>query len=112
MLKKVFATAGLATAALAMATAPSFAIADADGSAASIQGDGGTNHTGTIGDHSPNFHALDNPNICLPRIDHVQIGLIDVNAEIPVLNQQQVQQCNVGQTTQTTGDGALSHLIG
>ncbi|MDH6138659.1 MULTISPECIES: rodlet layer protein [Kitasatospora] len=112
MLKKVFATAGLATAALAMASAPSFAIADADGSAASIQGDGGTNHTGTFGDHSPNFHTLDNPNICLPRIDHIQIGGVPINVEIPVLNQQQVQQCNVGQTTQTTGDAPLSHLIG
>jgi opacity protein-like surface antigen len=113
MLKKVFATAGLATAALAMASAPSFAIADADGSAASIQGDGGTNHTGTHGDHSPNFHALDNPNICLPEIHHVQVGLlVPINVEVPILNQQAHQICNVGQTTQTTGDAPLSHLIG
>jgi hypothetical protein len=112
MLKKVFATAGLATAALAMASAPSFAIGDADGSAASVQGDGGTNHTGTVGDHSPNFHTLDNPNICLPEVHHVQVGLIPIQADVPVLNQQNHQICNVGQTTQANGDGALSHLIG
>ncbi|MFE0460566.1 rodlet layer protein [Kitasatospora sp. NPDC058965] len=112
MLKKVFATAGLATAALAMASAPSFAIGDADGSAASVQGDGGTNHTGTVGDHSPNFHTLDNPNICLPEVHHVQVGLIPVQVDVPVLNQQNHQICNVGQTTQANGDGALSHLIG
>jgi opacity protein-like surface antigen len=112
MLKKVLATAGLATAALAMASAPSFAIADADGAALSAQGDGGTNHTGTHGDHSPSFDLLNNANVCLPRIDHVQVGLVDVNAEIPVLDQQHEQVCNVGQTTQTDGDAPLSHLIG
>jgi hypothetical protein len=113
MLKKVLATAGLATAALAMATAPSFAIADADGSAASLQGDGGTNHAGSHGDHSPSMNTLDNANICLPRIDHIQaVALLNLNAEIDALNETQNQVCNVGQTTQSHGDGVLSHLIG
>ncbi|MDH6140175.1 MULTISPECIES: rodlet layer protein [Kitasatospora] len=113
MIKKVLASAGLAAAAVAAMAGPANAIANADGSAASIQGNGGTNQTDTHGDHSPNFHTLDNPNICLPRIDHVAVGLIAaINVEIPVANQQAEQICNVGHTTQTTGDGALSHLIG
>ncbi|MDH6121322.1 rodlet layer protein [Kitasatospora sp. GAS204B] len=112
MLKKVLATAGLATAAIAMSAAPSMAIGDADGSAASVQGNGGTNATGTHGDHSPNFHTLDNPNICLPEVHHVQVGLVPVQVDVPVLNQQQHQICNVGQTTQSNGDAPLSHLIG
>ncbi len=112
MLKKVLAVAGLAAAGVAMSAAPSLAIGDADGSAASVQGNGGTNATGTTGNHSPNFHTLDNPNICLPEVHHVQVGLIPVQVDVPVLNQQQHQICNVGQTTQANGDGALSHLIG
>ncbi|MDH6137330.1 hypothetical protein P3T37_006762 [Kitasatospora sp. MAA4] len=112
MLKKVFAVAGLAAAAVAMSAAPSLAIGDADGSAASVQGAGGTNTTGTWGDHSPNFHTLDNPNICLPEVHHVQVGLIPVQVDVPVLDQQLHQTCNVGQATQSNGDGALSHLIG
>jgi opacity protein-like surface antigen len=112
MIKKTLAVAGLAAAALGAAVTPASAIANADGSAASLQGAGGTNHSGTYGDHSPSFELLNNANVCLPRIDHVQVGLLDVNAEVPIADQQAVQQCNVGQTTQTQGDGALSHLIG
>ncbi|MDH6138660.1 pSer/pThr/pTyr-binding forkhead associated (FHA) protein [Kitasatospora sp. GP30] len=112
MIKKTLAVAGLAAAALGAAVSPASAIANADGSAASLQGNGGTNNTGTYGDHSPNFHFLDNANVCLPQIDHVQVGLLDVNAEVPIGNQQPHQICNVGQTTQTTGDGVASHLIG
>ncbi|MCC9306479.1 rodlet layer protein [Kitasatospora sp. RB6PN24] len=113
MLKKVLASAGLAAAAVAAMAGPANAIADHDGSAASIQGNGGTNHTDTVGDFSPNFHTADNLNLCLPRIDHVQVGALAVNVEVPIANQQAQQICNVGQTTQTTGDGGLlSHAIG
>jgi hypothetical protein len=112
MLKKTLGTTALAVAALAMATGSASAIGDSDGSAHSMQGNGGTNTTGTWGDNSPNFHFLDNPNICLPEIHHVQVGLIPVQADVPLLNQQSHQVCNVGQNNQSTGDAAASHLIG
>ena len=112
MLKKALAATTLAAAALAMAAGSAAALGDSDGSTTSLQGNGGTNTTGTWGDNSPNFHFLDNPNICLPEIHHVSVGLIPIQADIPVANQQLHQTCNVGQATQSTGDGALSHLIG
>ncbi|MBF9073481.1 rodlet layer protein [Streptacidiphilus fuscans] len=112
MLKKALAYTGLAAAALAATATPASAIGDSDGSAVSSQGAGGTNITGTWGNDSPNYHFLDNPNICLPEIHHVQVGLIPVQADVPVLNQQEHQICNVGQPTQTDGDAAASHLIG
>ena len=112
MIKKTLASVGLVAAALAASASPAMAIGNADGSAGSQQGNGGTNTTGTWGDHSPNFHFLDNPNICLPEIHHVQVGLIPVQADIPVGDQQLHQTCNVGQATQSNGDGVASHLIG
>ena len=112
MLKKALTATSLVAAAMAMTSGSASAIGNADGSATSVQGVGGTNVTGTWGDHSPNFHFLDNPNICLPEIHHIQVGLVPVQADIPVLNQQSHQTCNIGQGTQTTGDGAASHLIG
>ncbi|GAA1221254.1 hypothetical protein GCM10009665_09300 [Kitasatospora nipponensis] len=112
MIKKTLASVGLVAAALAAGVTPAMAIGNADGSAASLQGNGGTNATGTWGDHSPNFHFMDNPNICLPEIHHVQVGLIPIQADIPVGNQQLHQTCNVGQPTQSNGDGVASHLIG
>ncbi|MEY9840728.1 rodlet layer protein [Streptomyces sp. 846.5] len=112
MLKKTFATAGLVLSATAMAMSPAAALGNSDGSATAMQGAGGTNVTGTWGDHSPNFHTLDNPNICLPEVHHVAVGLIPVQVDVPVLNQQGHQTCNVGQATQSDGDAPLSHLIG
>ena len=112
MLKKAFAAAGLAAVTLAMTSAPASAIGDSDGSTGSLQGAGGTNVTGTWGDNSPNFHFLDNPNICLPEVHHVQVGLIPVQADLPIADQQAHQTCNVGQATQGAGDAPLSHLIG
>ena len=112
MLKKAIAATSLAAAALAMAAGSASAIGDSDGSATSLQGAGGTNTTGTWGDNSPNFHFLDNPNICLPEIHHIQVGLVPVQADIPIANQQSHQTCNVGQATTSTGDAAASHLIG
>ncbi|MEY9874112.1 hypothetical protein ABH931_003606 [Streptacidiphilus sp. MAP12-33] len=113
MLKKALAYAGVAAAAIAATATPASAIGDADGSAVSTQGAGGTNVTGTWGNDSPNFHFLDNPNICLPEIHHVQVGLlVPVQVDVPVGNQQLHQVCNVGQATQSTGDGAASHLVG
>ncbi|MFC5906962.1 rodlet layer protein [Streptacidiphilus monticola] len=113
MLKKALSVVGTAAAALSVATGSAFALGDTDGGALSSQGDGGTNITGTWGDHSPNFHVLDNPNICLPEIHHVQVGLlVPVQADVPVGNQQLHQICNVGHSTQSNGDGAASHLVG
>jgi hypothetical protein len=113
MFKKALAGAGLAVASMAAIASPAFAIGDADGSAASVSGDGGTNNTGTFGDHSANYHAADNLNLCLPEVHHVQVGAIPVQVDVPVGNQQLHQICNVGQTTQANGDGALlSHAIG
>ncbi|WP_329564977.1 rodlet layer protein [Kitasatospora sp. NBC_01266] len=112
MIKKTLASVGLVAAAMAAGVTPAMAIGDSDGSGASVQGNGGTNATGTWGNHSPNFHFLDNPNICLPEIHHVQVGLVPIQADIPVGNQQLHQVCNVGQPTQANGDGAVSHLIG
>jgi hypothetical protein len=112
MLKKAFAAAGLAAVTLAMTSAPASAIGDSDGSTGSLQGAGGTNVTGTWGDNSPNFHFLDNPNICLPEVHHVQVGLVPVQADLPIADQQSHQTCNVGQATQGAGDAPLSHLIG
>ena len=112
MLKQALSVVGIAGAAVAMVVSPAAAIGNSDGSTTSLQGAGGTNVTGTHGDNSPNFHTLDNPNICLPEVHHVQVGLVPVQVDVPVLNQQQHQICNVGHTTQGAGDGALSHLIG
>ena len=113
MFGKALAVVGTAAAALSVASGSALAIGDADGSAVSTQGNGGTNITGTWGDHSPNFHVLDNPNICLPEVHHVQVGiLVPVQADVPVGDQQLHQICNVGQSTQTDGDAPASHLVG
>ncbi|MEY9840726.1 rodlet layer protein [Streptacidiphilus sp. EB103A] len=112
MLKKALAAAGIAAAAIAATAGPASAIGDSDGSATAMQGAGGTNVTGTWGDHSPNFHFLDNPNICLPEVHHIAVGLIPVQVDVPVANQQSHQTCNIGQGTQSVGDGPASHLIG
>ncbi|MHA6762333.1 rodlet layer protein [Streptacidiphilus sp. PAMC 29251] len=112
MLKKAITATGIALTAVTMSMGSAAALGNADGNATSVQGPGGTNTTGTFGNHSPNFHTADNPNICLPEVHHVQVGLVPVQADVPILNQQQHQICNVGHTTQGEGDGALSHLIG
>ncbi|MFD4654627.1 rodlet layer protein [Kitasatospora sp. NPDC058444] len=114
MIKKSLAAAGLAAAALAMSAGSASAIVDSDGAATSVQGNGGTNHTGTYGNGSPNNHVLDNPNICLPEIHNVAAAVIGIAVpiEVPVLNNQPKQICNVGQNTQSTGDAGVSHLIG
>ncbi|MEY9847680.1 rodlet layer protein [Streptacidiphilus sp. MAP5-3] len=112
MLKKSLAGVGFAAAAIAASVTPAMALGNSDGMASSVQGPGGTNVTGTWGDDSPNYHFLDNPNICLPEIHHVQVGLIPVQADVPIGNQQEHQICNIGQATQTDGDAPLSHLIG
>ena len=112
MLKQALSVVGLAGAAVAMVVSPAAAIGNSDGSTTSLQGAGGTNVTGTHGDNSPNFHTLDNPNICLPEVHHVQVGLVPIQADLPIADQQLHQTCNVGHTTQGAGDGALSHLIG
>ncbi|GAA2838944.1 hypothetical protein GCM10010441_74230 [Kitasatospora paracochleata] len=115
MIKKALAAAGIAAAGLTMAASPAMAIADSDGSAASVQGNGGTNATGTQGNHSPNFHTLDNPNLCLPEVHNIGVGAI-VGLAIPieanVLNNNPEQTCVVGQNTLGSGDGGVSHLIG
>ncbi|WP_037602271.1 hypothetical protein [Streptacidiphilus rugosus] len=112
MFKKSLAGVGIAAAAFAASVTPAMAIGNQDGMASSVEGDGGTNVTGTWGNESPNFHFLDNPNICLPEVHHVQVGLVPIQVDVPVGNQQLHQTCNVGQATQTSGDGAASHLIG
>lgn len=114
MIKKAFSALGVAAVGLAMAATPAMAIADSDGSAASVQGNGGTNATGTTGNHSPNFHTLDNPNICLPEVHNIGVGVlaIVVPVEAKVLDNEPKQICNVGQSTQGSGDGGVSHLIG
>ncbi|MFB7130015.1 rodlet layer protein [Kitasatospora xanthocidica] len=114
MIQKSFAAAGLAVAALAGAAGPASAIGDADGAAASIEGNGGTNFTGTVGNNSPNFHFLDNPNICLPEIHNIAVGVLGVAVpvEVPIANNGGRQYCTVGQGTQSQGDGGVSHLIG
>ncbi|WP_051940219.1 hypothetical protein [Phaeacidiphilus oryzae] len=114
MYKKALATLGVAAAGVAMAAAPASAIGDSDGSTAALQGNGGTNQTGTHGAMSPNFHTLDNPNVCLPEVHNIAVAVIGVAVpvEVPVLSTQPHQICNVGHTTQGNGDGGLGHLIG
>ncbi|KDN84907.1 hypothetical protein [Kitasatospora cheerisanensis] len=114
MLKKSLATIGLAAASLAAVSTPAVAIGNADGSSGSIQGNGGTNATGTWGDHSPNYHMLDNPNICLPEIHNIGVAVLGVAVpvEVAALNNQPQQTCVIGQSTQGSGDGGVSHLIG
>lgn len=114
MIQKSFAAAGLAAAALAAAATPASAIGNADGAAGSFQGNGGTNYTGTHGDNSPNFHFLDNPNICLPEIHNISVAVLGVAVpvEVPVANSGGKQICSVGQGTQSKGDGGVSHLVG
>ncbi|BFV58636.1 hypothetical protein KCMC57_up37400 [Kitasatospora sp. CMC57] len=114
MIKKALAAVGVATAGLAMTAAPAMAIGDSDGHATNISGDGGTNATGTHGDHSNNFHTLDNPNICLPEVHNIAVAVIGVAVpiEADVLNNEPKQICNVGQNTLGSGDGGVSHLIG
>ncbi|MFC6597236.1 rodlet layer protein [Kitasatospora paranensis] len=115
MIKKALAAAGVAAAGVAMVASPAMAIGDADGAATSLQGNGGTNATGTEGDHSPNYHTLDNPNLCLPEVHNIAVGAViglAVPIEVPVLNNQPKQTCVVGQNTVGSGDGGVSHLIG
>ncbi|RAG87095.1 rodlet layer protein [Streptacidiphilus pinicola] len=114
MYKKALGAMSLAATALAMAAVPASAISDSDGQATGIQGNGGTNMTATHGNDSPNFHTLDNPNICVPEVHNIAVAVIGVAVpvEVPVLSQQLKQYCNVGETTQGTGDGGVSHLIG
>ncbi|MFD8701657.1 rodlet layer protein [Kitasatospora sp. NPDC059648] len=115
MIQKSFAAAGLAVAALAAAAAPASAIGDSDGAAATIQGNGGSNFTGTVGNNSPNFHFLDNANVCLPEIHNIAIaaaGGVAVPIEIPIANSGGKQYCTQGQGTQSHGDAGVSHLIG
>ncbi|WP_035847962.1 hypothetical protein [Kitasatospora azatica] len=114
MIKKTLAAVGLVAAAVASSTVPAVAIGDSDGSGASVQGNGGTNVTGTWGDHSPNFHFLDNPNICLPEIHNIGVGVLGVAVpvEVPIANSGGKQYCTQGQGTQSHGDGGVSHLVG
>ncbi|MFF2149483.1 rodlet layer protein [Kitasatospora sp. NPDC058190] len=114
MIQKSFAAAGLAVAALAGAAAPASAIADSDGAAASIEGNGGTNFTGTVGNNSPNFHFLDNANVCLPEIHNIAVGVLGVAVpvEVPIANSGGKQYCTQGQGTQSHGDAGVSHLVG
>ncbi|MFH8381057.1 rodlet layer protein [Kitasatospora sp. NPDC018058] len=114
MIKKSLAAAGLAAAALAMSAGSASAIADSDGAATTVQGNGGTNQTGTHGNGSPNFHALDNPNLCLPEIHNIALTAAGaaVPIEVPILDSTPKQICNVGQNTQSSGDAGISHLIG
>ncbi|GAA2129558.1 hypothetical protein GCM10009760_00910 [Kitasatospora kazusensis] len=114
MIKKTFATVGLVAAAVAAAATPASAIGNADGATGSIQGNGGTNATGTWGNHSPNFHFLDNPNICFPEIHNVGVAVLGVAVpvEVQALNNQPKQTCVVGQSTAASGDGGVSHLVG
>ncbi|MED7952202.1 rodlet layer protein, partial [Streptomyces sp. BE303] len=89
--------------------APASAIGDSDGSAGSFQGNGGTNFTGTVGDHSPNFHFLDNANVCLPEVHNIAVAVLGVAVpvEVPILNSTPKQICNVGQNTQSSGDAGV-----
>ncbi|MFJ1703319.1 rodlet layer protein [Kitasatospora sp. NPDC088346] len=114
MIKKALAVAGIAAAGFTMATAPAMAIGDSDGAAVSGQGNGGTNHTGTEGNHSPNYHTLDNPNLCLPEVHNIAVAVIGaaVPIEVKALNNNPEQTCVVGQNTVGSGDGGVSHLIG
>ncbi|MFG2820970.1 rodlet layer protein [Kitasatospora sp. NPDC048365] len=115
MLKKTLATVGIAVSAVTMSAFPAMAIGDSDGSATSLQGNGGTNATGTQGNHSPNTHTLDNPNLCLPEIHNIGVGALiglAVPIEAKVLNNNPQQTCAVGQNTLGSGDGGVSHLIG
>ncbi|GAA3045277.1 hypothetical protein GCM10020229_65660 [Kitasatospora albolonga] len=114
MLQKTFAAVGLAAAAMAAGTVPASAIGNADGGAAGLSGHGGTNATGTWGDHSPNFHVLDNPNICLPEVHNIAVGVLGVAVpvEVDALSNQPKQTCVVGPGTQGSGDGGVSHLVG
>jgi hypothetical protein len=45
-------------------------------------------------------------------VHHAWVGLIPVQVDIPAGNQQLHQTCNIGQATQSTGDAAVSHLVG
>ena len=114
MIKKTLAAAGLAAAAIAMSAGSASAIADSDGAATTVQGNGGTNQTGTHGNGSANYHFLDNPNICVPEVHNIAVAVLGVAVpvEVPVLDNMPKQYCNVGQNTQSTGDGGVSHLIG
>lgn len=114
MLKKSLAGVGLTVAAIAGSITPAMAIGDSDGLANSLQGAGGTNMTGTWGDDSPNFHFLDNPNICVPEIHNIGVGVLGVAVpvEVPALSGQSKQYCSVGETVQGSGDHGISHVIG
>jgi hypothetical protein len=112
--KKTLSALGLAAAGIAMMAVPAAAIGNADGSTNSTEGAGGTDNTGTIGNSSPAFHTLDNPNICLPEVHNIAVAVVGVAVpvEVPILNSTPKQICNVGHTTQGVGDSGVSHLIG
>ncbi|WP_034089655.1 hypothetical protein [Streptacidiphilus albus] len=113
MLKQALSVVGLTVAAAAMVVSPAAAIGNSDGSTHSLQGAGGTDVTGTHGHHSPGYHTLENANVCLPEVHHVQVGVIPpLQADLPIADQQLHQTCQNGQATQGAGDGVGSHLIG
>ena len=113
MIKQSLAVVGLAMTAMAVVVAPAAAVGNSDGSTNSLQGHGGTDVTSSHGHKSPSLHVLDNANLCLPEVHHVQVGvLVPVQAEIPAANRQQHQTCQNGQGTQGAGDGVGSHLLG
>jgi hypothetical protein len=113
MIKQTLSVVGLAMTAAALVVSPAAAIGNSDGTTNSVQGNGGTGVTGTFGHNSPSHHTLDNTNLCLPEVHHVQVGvLVPVQADVPVADQQLHQVCQSGQGTQGAGDGAASHLIG
>jgi hypothetical protein len=48
------------------------------------------------------------------EVHNIAVAVIGVAVpvEAPVLSQKLKQYCNVGETTQVTGDGGVSHIIG
>ncbi|MFE9120821.1 rodlin [Streptomyces sp. NPDC007172] len=123
MLKKVMA-ASAATVSLvgasAMLAAPAMAIGD-HGSTTSLSGNGAKQAFGnskTDGDMSPQLSlvqgSLNKPCLGVPVKANLAsiVGLVPVTVlqDVPILSNQQNQQCTEN-STQATGDGQLSHIL-
>ncbi|GGR34515.1 rodlin [Streptomyces netropsis] len=114
MLKKVLATAAMTASAVGAMTSPALAIGNdggdvANGNAAKT----GYGNTKTGGKESPQMSliqgTLNKPCLGIGKIDVQALNLAAVQ-DVPILSQQQQQQCTDNSTI-SAGDAPLSHIL-
>ncbi|MFC9298167.1 rodlin [Streptomyces sp. NPDC057011] len=122
MIKKMMATAAVATSVAGMgaAMAPQAMAIGNDNGVTTVNGNGAAQIYGnqaTYGNMSPQMALIqgsfNKPCIALPAKANVQsvIGLLNIGVQdIPILSSPQNQQCTEN-STQAKGDEALSHIL-